>query len=174
MKTIQPEPFNVYKFSELTEDQKSKAVEKLYDINVDHDWWDCTYEDAKNIGLEITGFDIDRGACIDAEFLLCAHEVAANIIRDHGGACETYKIASAFLEEHEPVFGEYTDETSEHYETREQEDRLMDIEYEFFYAIKEEYLSMLRQEYEYLTSEEVIIETIEANDYDFTANGEIY
>jgi len=32
----------------------------------------------------------------------------------------------------------------------------------------------LQHEHDYLTSEEAIIETIEANDYDFTANGDIY
>ena len=29
-------------------------------------------------------------------------------------------------------------------------------------------------EYDYLTGKEAIIETIEANDYDFTAEGELY
>ena len=34
--------------------------------------------------------------------------------------------------------------------------------------------SDLQEEYEYLTSEEAIIETIEANEYEFTEEGEIY
>jgi hypothetical protein len=34
-----------------------------------------------------------------------------------------------------------------------------------------EYLEMLRQEYEYQTSEEAIIETIEANEYTFLEDG---
>ena len=28
----------VYPFDELSEDVKEKAIEKLYDINVDHEW----------------------------------------------------------------------------------------------------------------------------------------
>jgi predicted transcriptional regulator len=32
---------------------------------------------------------------------------------------------------------------------------------------------MLQKEYEYLTSEEAIIETIEANEYEFTEKGEM-
>jgi len=35
-------------------------------------------------------------------------------------------------------------------------------------------MSILRQEYEYQTSEEAIIETIAANDYDFTNEGRIF
>jgi hypothetical protein len=33
---------------------------------------------------------------------------------------------------------------------------------------------MLRQEYEYLTSEGAIIETIEANEYEFTEEGRMF
>ena len=39
----------------LSDKAKQKAIEKFYDINVDYDWWDSVYEDAKNIGLKITG-----------------------------------------------------------------------------------------------------------------------
>lgn len=58
--------YNVYKFNELSEESQQKAIENLYDINVDYDWWESTHEDAKTIGLEITEFDIDRGADIVA------------------------------------------------------------------------------------------------------------
>lgn len=35
-------------------------------------------------------------------------------------------------------------------------------------------LSLLRQDYEYLTSEEVVREMIDANGYEFYENGELY
>ena len=50
----------VYKFDELDESTKQAAIEKLWDINVDYEWWEFTYEDAANIGLKITEFDLDR------------------------------------------------------------------------------------------------------------------
>ena len=55
MRTIETK---VYKFEELTKEAQSKAIEKCYDINVCHDWWECTYNDAKTIELEIEGFDL--------------------------------------------------------------------------------------------------------------------
>lgn len=51
-------------FDELSESAKEHALNRLGDINVDQGWWDFTYEDAENIGLEITSFserDIDGG-----------------------------------------------------------------------------------------------------------------
>lgn len=36
----------VFKFDELTEEAKQSAIENLYDINVDYEWWEYTYEDA--------------------------------------------------------------------------------------------------------------------------------
>lgn len=38
-----------YKFAELSEMAKQKALESLYDLNVDYDWWDYIYDDAKNV-----------------------------------------------------------------------------------------------------------------------------
>ncbi len=84
----------VYKFDELSEQAKRVAIDKLSCINVEFDWWDSTYEGAKNIGLEITGFDLDRNRHADGHFTLAANEVAANIFRDHGDMCETYKTAT--------------------------------------------------------------------------------
>lgn len=45
---------------------------------------------------------------------------------------------------------------------------------DFRRALQEDYASILQQEYEYLTSEEAIRETIEANDYEFTDDLKIY
>ena len=45
---------------------------------------------------------------------------------------------------------------------------------EFRVSILEDYRIMLQKQYEYLCSEEAIIETIEANDYEFTEDGKLY
>ena len=41
--------YNVYKIDELPKESKQKAIEKYYDINVNWDWWDFTYEDAVQV-----------------------------------------------------------------------------------------------------------------------------
>lgn len=170
MRTIE---INLYKFDELPEEIKTKAIEKLWDINVDHSWWDITYDDAEQIGIKITGFDIDRGNNCTGEFNLSAAEVAQNILNNHGEKCNTYNTASNFLEEFNPVFAEYMDESSEKFEGAEAEEDLLYLESEFLKSLLEDYLTLLRNEYEYLTSEKAIIETIEANEYEFLSDGSL-
>ena len=96
MKTIQ---INLYKFDELTEEAQRAALDKYSDINVDYDWWDSIYEDAKRIGLQITEFDLDRSRYAGGEFIEPTAEVAQNILKEHGENCRTYKTALCFLEQ---------------------------------------------------------------------------
>lgn len=168
MRTIRTK---VYQFSELSEQAKQKAVEQCSDYNVSHDWWESVYEDAENIGLKITGFDIDRASYCKGNFTLAANEVAANILGQHGEQCETYKTAASFMEEWQPVFNNYMDESHADYESAESEQKLVDIENDFETNLLEDYRIILSKEYDYLTSEEAIIETIEANEYEFKADG---
>jgi len=165
---------NLYEFDELGEEAKQKAVENLYDINVTTDWWLSTYEDAENIGLKITGFDLDRRRHATGDFELAANEVAANIFKEHDEHCKTYKTAQAFMEEWQPVFDAYMDETNERYESRGAEEELQSMEDEFLKSLLEDYAIILQNESEYLMTEKAIIETIEANDYEFTENEELH
>lgn len=50
----------VYKFSELSEQAKEKAIESFYNINVDYEYWDSTYEDFK-LFCETIGLTVDTG-----------------------------------------------------------------------------------------------------------------
>jgi hypothetical protein len=168
MKTI---TINLYSFSELSKEAQQKAINKLATINVDFAWWNTTYEDAKNIGLEITSFDLDRNRNAQGKFNISACEVAQNILNEHGEDCQAYKIAAEFLDKHNPLFSDYMDESSEHYESAEQEGKLQDLESEFLNNLLNEYANILQKECDYLMSEQAIIETIEANDYTFEENG---
>ena len=147
----------IYTWKELSEDIKEKAIEKLYDINVDHDWWDFIYEDAANIGLKITEFDIGRGSYCHAELTEGIEDVRKAILKHHGPTCDTYKLAEQYE-------GKLLDEEGD-----ENEDEVAD----FLNSLLEEYRCILQKECEYLTSEEAIIGTIEANEYEFDENGDI-
>jgi len=164
----------VYSFSELSEDAKKKVLENLHDINVNYDWWDSTYEDAANIGLKIDSFDLERGRYCKGSLIWSAPEVAANIFRDHGDTCETFKTATNFMEQWQPVFNDYMDESSKGYESAENEDKLSELENEFLSSLLEDYRLILQNEYDYLASEEAIIESIEANNYEFTEEGKLF
>ena len=165
----------VYKFSELPEDAKEKAMEKLYDININYDWYEFTYEDAKQIGLIINEFDIDRGSYCRGKFAESAESTADLIIANHGIDCETYKTAESYLKERDEIVETAKrDENGEFEDENELDDKLDELDAEFKKSIFEDYLIILRKEYEYQSSEEAIKETIEANDYEFTIEGNIY
>jgi len=170
MKTIS---INLYSFNELSSEAQNKALSKYVTINVEHDWYDSTYEDAEQVGLKITGFDLDRNKHATGKLTLHALEVAQNIINNHGENCNTYKTAQKFLEEHAPIFADYMDENSEGYESAENEDKLSDLESGFLEDLLSDYADMLQNECYYLMSDEAIIETFEDNDYTFEANGTI-
>jgi hypothetical protein len=170
MKTIK---LKLYSFDELSEQAQNKALNDLRTINVDFNWWESTYEDAKNIGLKITGFDLDRNKHATGQFTLSALEVAQNILNDHGDECQTYKLATEFLSKHNPIFADYMDENSENYESRDLEGQLQDLEQDFLNDLLEDYANMLQKECECLMEDEQVKETVLINDYTFEENGRL-
>ena len=174
MKTIQ---INLYEFSELSEDAKQIALEKLYDINVDgsFDWWDNNYEDAKNVGIKINSFDLGRGESVDIDNYETWHEIADLIIKNHGEQCQTFKDAKEFLKQRDILVYKYSDgkniEVVIEKNEIEFDDYCDNLEHEFKTCLENDYLKMLRQEYEYLTSEDAIIDTITTNEYSFLEDG---
>ena len=163
----------VYTFNELSEDAKQKAIERLNDINVSHNWWEMTYDDAKTIGLKITGFDLDRNRHATGELILSACKVAQNIFNEHGETCETFKTATNFMEAWQPVFDEYMNEESEKFESRDSEQELQELEDKFLKDLLEDYSIMLQNECEFLQEDDQIKDTIEANEYEFTEDGKL-
>lgn len=162
---------NVYKLSELSEQAQKKAILKHCDINVDHDWWDFTYEDAERVKIKITGFDIGRSNDCTGKFMGRAEESALAIVADHGPDCETRKTAENYLKERSAFLAtaekdEDTDDIS-----REAEHQLEDLDRAFLRSILGDYLITLRKEYEYQTTDEAIREVIEANEMEFTEDG---
>jgi len=159
----------VYQFNELNETAKQKAIEWYRDIN-DFDFvWDDTKEDAKNIGLKI--IQLSDHSKNKGEFMLSANEVAANIFGSHGESCDTYKTAKEFMDEWQPVFNNYMDENHEDYESNESENKLQDLEDEFLQSLLEDYRILYNSDIENCDSEEYITEQIQANEYEFTADG---
>ena len=144
MKTIE---ITLYEFNELSEPAKKVAINEFCDINIGYDWWSNVYEDANNIQLKLTSFN-DR-YWPEIEFLQSPIDTANEIILNHGEHCDTYQHATHFL------IGVYN-------------------ESDFIRNLKAEYRIMLREEYDYLISDEVIIESIECNEYLFTDKGKFY
>ena len=181
MRTIET---TVYKFDELSDKAKQKAIENLYDLNVDDEWWENVYEDAANIGLKITAFDLGRACYVEGHFTQDALGVADVILREHGEQCETYKTAYKYVEDYWQLYcqedadmlcmpGKARDWDFVTYTEYGDPENLEDLNKEFLRSLCEDYKIILQNEYEYLTSEEAIVETIQANEYEFTAEGEM-
>ena len=174
MKTIEVQ---LYKFDELSEDIQEKVLEKMWNVNVDYEWWEFIYEDAANVNMEIKAFDIGRGSYVQAN-IPDALETANLILKEHGENCETTKTANNFLIERDNLVAQYSDGINQEVVAEENEAEFDaecdDLEEDFKQSLCEDYRIILSNEYDYLTSEEAIKETIEANDYDFTADGELY
>jgi hypothetical protein len=172
----------LYKFDELSDKAKEKAIERLWDLNVDHEWWDCIYEDAATIGLEITEFDTYRRT-IDGKLTEDLPDCCKAIRRNHGKGCETFSTARQYLSEYFAAFKAWLPEQDkegwEHWKPKDwlwdfdNSEESEEITNDFRKALIEDYLVMLSSEYDYQTSEEQIIESIRANDYDFTEDGRL-
>jgi len=156
MRTIRTK---VYKFSELSESAKEKAIEwHLNTDNGDYSFaWDNVKEDAKEIGLNIIELSDHREN--KGEFVNDAQYTAEKIISEHGNTCQTYKTASQFIHDRERL------------DIDEQDEELEELEVQFLHDILEDYRIMYNNDIEYQNSEEYAIESITANEYEFKADG---
>ncbi len=166
----------VYKFDELSEKAQGKALEKQAESNTsDLFWSESTIEDAKNIGLKITAWDITNRHDMEGSFIASAEETAHEIEKEHGKICETYKSAKSYLADRDKLIDEWPkDENGDNENERNLDYKLDALDSEFLKSLLEDYRIVLSKEYEYVTSAEHCKEDIEANDYEFTEDGEIY
>ena len=151
LKTIE-----VYEYKELSEKAKKKARNWLLECQDFEFEWDCIKDDAKEVGIKLTAWEYCRYA--EGELLLDMTQVIANILKEHGEPCETYKTAK----EYQAKYALLTEEQDEERET---------LEIEFTKAILEDYRIQADRQYEFIQSEEAVAETMEANEYEFDING---
>lgn len=193
---MRQETINIFTFEELSEEAQEKVLQEFWDINVNYEWWEFIYDDAKNVGVEIDGFDIGWGNSISGS-IDDLETVCNKIIIEHGESTETAILALEYLDKFivlnarldravdvmDEIDRRYDDLNPEKadrvYDTADKiveacEDEIQDLSEEFEKDILECYLTILRNKYEYLTSEDVIIETIQANEYEFTEDGSQY
>jgi hypothetical protein len=146
----------VYEFDELSDKAKTNALEEMWDINVDYDWWHWVYDDAETVGIKIQGFDIGRGQSVNFEFIDSALDTARAIEEGWGEQCDGYKESVQFRIQWE--------ETATQAEADE-------LERKYKRCLHKVYLDMLDKEYEYQTSSEAVKQTLIANGYEFTEDG---
>jgi len=166
----------LFQFNELSDEAKETAIQSCCEFNIDHDWWDCTYDDAKNVGLKLTSFDLDRNRHCEGQFYVDASTTAFDITKEHGKDCETFQTATNFIAESAKLLETIPEKLDDDgYDDNEydREQAQDELDADFLKSILEDYSIMLQKECEYLQSEEAIIETIEANEYEFTEDGQL-
>ena len=187
----------VYSFSELSQEAQEKAIEKLYDINVDENFWsDCVIDDAKECG-KLLGITVDKvyfsgfssqgdGACFEGSYSYLKGSVKK--IKSYAPKdIELHRIASALSavqKNHNYKLEASVKHSGHYYHSRctdiditkgfdypdeNTQDEMSELLMDFMNWI----YSQLEKQYEYLTSKEAIIETIQANDYGFDEDGNI-
>ena len=187
-----------FTFNELDESAKETAIQNYREGNLEYNWWEWVYEDAKAIGA-LMGIDIDKiyfsgfwsqgdGACFEGDYSYAKGSVKA--IKAYAPLDkELHQIALDLSKVQRPAFyklsatvkqqGHYMHElctditvydgTSDFcYATDDQEEGVKEALRSFMQWI----YSSLEKEHDWLNADEQIIESIEANEHVFLANGE--
>lgn len=173
---MREETITLYRFEELEEEVQEKVLAEYWDINVDYEWWEFVFENAERIGLEIEEFDIAGRAYCKGKWIENAEYAARRILQEHGEMCETYKDAEGFLKDLALSKTEFEgrEDYDPEYEEFEESTEYADLEDVFLNTLCEDYRIILESEYEYLTRDVAIKETIEANEWEFTEDGKRY
>lgn len=162
----------VYTFNELSDNAKKVALDQNRYNLVDDEWWRDTYDEAKNIGIKITGFDLFGRNDIQGEFIQDSEYIAKYIMNEHGQTCATYIVCENFLNEKDAIVNEAErDEYGEFVDVETLDEKLDECENAFKDDILHEYHKILTAEHDYLVSDECISDYLEANEYQFTENG---
>ena len=194
MKTVK---VKVYEYDELTKEAQEKVLEKLWDLNVDYDWWECVYEDATIIG-KLMGIDISKiyfsgfssqgdGACFEGTYQYQKRSVKS-LTEYAPQDKKLHRIVNALYQLQKEHF--YRLQATIKHQGRDYHKNctIIDIEDTQGYSllvskdVEDELSELLRDfmdwiyriletEYNYQTEQAQIEETIRANDYQFLADG---
>ena len=173
--------FKVYQFDELSEEVKEKVLDDCRFIMVEYfNWWGFVYEDAENIGLEIVEFDLNR-RYIKIRLNTSVLNSVESAMQWFGESTEEYKLVKSYYDAIMKLAD--SDEVKEYLEENPDDDAydaiynmsLDDRFYdEYINDMKRVFLRMLENEFNYLTSDEAIIEMFEANDCEFFETGKVF
>lgn len=157
----------LYELHELSDEARAQAVIECSDINTNYRWWGDILDNAKEVGVLITGFDFDRRRHIKGQLTQSGIDVALAIKTEYGESTEIFKLANECVRDFNMLKRRYGEDTLDFNGAIE----ALDSEFEDRFL--NEYLRILEEECIYLESEEGIIEAIEANNVLFMDNGKI-
>ena len=185
------------------EELKELVIEKNYDLNVDNDWWsESTLETWKDI-LSTMGFydscimfsgfcSQGDGACFTTDFYSYEKGFITKLKTKFPKWNELHEVAKSLQKAYQKTkyqaYGKITHSGMYYHEMSTNIKVLQDFKEYGEGWVKEEIATLfedvlvdinkliykhLQEDYEYLTSEEAIMETIESNDYTFDEDGKL-
>ena len=191
---------NTYKFKELKKEVKEKVIDDNREVNVNYEWWELDIEDLKeriktelDLDIENVYFELmsrDNNIHIDSQEViggLCSKYpklydleipnkfgLFCNYL---GGGLSGGLNGSEFDDEHIVMEEEYAEDESINKEVEmvmnnKIKHNIMKDLTKLQEMLKNFYIG-LNESYDYLMSDESIIETIECNDYRFKECGEM-
>jgi hypothetical protein len=183
----------VFKFEELEDYVKAKVLDKHRDWNLHNDWYEFCEENLKN-DLEEIGLRLDKayfsgfwsqgdGACLEVSLMDLDKLIPK--LKQQGTPMREIALARKLgLSFNSKQSGHYYHENSlrfnidaDSYPHKLHEKTWNDLEEtvkELVQDLSRDYYRTLEKEYEYLTSDELVKESIEANELEFTKDGSIY
>ncbi len=174
----------VYSFAELSEDAQERAINDLRHVDVDGDWYEYVYDTiraaGKLIGLDIGDIHFDT-------YLYCIFDASYEYVR---GAAKAIQAEFPRATDLHDVARKLQDLQKRHFYSLScavTEGRSMnyyqcfrfgeDYDCEDLGDILDDFAHwariLLRDEYEYFTSDEAVKEMIEANGYEFDEEGKL-
>jgi hypothetical protein len=186
------------KYEQLSDKAKQNAIMGMRDINTNHYWWRSTYkyvgEVAKSLGFagfEVHGFGLDRGSYVQYDGQFYSKQMKLDELSDkqkdelkefiepiteQAALCAIHSQGSYLYANIPPTGNVSLNVDWEVYDSDDDYDaqQMLDgkaIE-KAFDAFADWIQARLQDDYDYLTSDEAIEETIIANEYDFDEEGE--
>lgn len=187
----------VFSFSELNDDAKENARNQYRENNLDYEWWDAVYDDAKTIGT-LFGLEIENiyfsgfwsqgdGACFEGSYryqkggLKAVKAYAPQDTGLHGIVKRLQQVQARHFYNLQATCkrrGHYMHSGCMSVDVYDASDRYRDIAETDIADNLREFADWIYQhlenEYKYLQSDEVIDESIAANGYEFTEDGSFY
>jgi hypothetical protein len=165
----------IFSFNELDETARQNAIESLWDINVDHEWYDCLIDEFEtqliqagfsNIEIEFSGFwSQGNGLSFTGHF---SNESI------HDKSVIYYESIKEFLGyvKHKHCYFDIKRLSSRysHENTVSTGNEYLDIRVR---RIMQEFYQSLESQYDYLTKDDRVIESIIANEYEFDIDGNL-
>jgi hypothetical protein len=191
MKTI-TRKYKVFTFAELSEEAKKKALDNYRCWNIEFNWWDATIEDfiekMKEIGygirkedVEFSGFSSQGdGASFEAEIDLKTwfKNASAESNKKYKNIKEDEEARFNIIRNSHQCSHEYTMGVDWEADIANGKEELIEEFGELLLQEAREYARdlyrKLEKEYDYLTSDECIIESLEANKITFLENGNTF